>query len=406
MSCNQLNAILLGGQKGVDGVYALHRDILFSPAGKWITDALPQSAHIVHAREQSEPELEGIQAVSCPDGADFASMVLTAMEGMEGNILLLSAPMPTVSKEEYQKMIDQHTNSTARVTKMVCAAADDTWQAAIFDAGVLRETLAMRPHTLTQTVLVAGERTDLVSIYRTGTRIVVHSASDAYRAQKILQERINFAWMDNGVSMFDPACTYISPDAEIGAGTTLLPGCMIHPGSKIGCGCTIGPNTILDRAVIGDRTSVNSSQIYESSVGSDATVGPFAYIRPGCTVGDDTRIGDFVELKKASIGNSTKVSHLTYIGDATVGERVNFGCGTVVVNYDGYEKNRTIIGDDCFIGCNTNLVAPLEVGDRVLTAAGTTVTKNVPEGALAVARVRQENKEGWNDRRRRMHGQK
>ena len=206
--------------------------------------------------------------------------------------------------------------------------------------------------------------------------------------------------------MLDPAYTYISPDAEIGAGTTLLPGCMIRPGSRIGCGCTIGPNTILDRASIGDRTSVNSSQVYESSVGSDATVGPFAYIRPGCTVGDDTRIGDFVELKKASIGNSTKVSHLTYIGDASVGERVNFGCGTVVVNYDGYEKNRTIIGDDCFIGCNTNLVAPLEVGDRVLTAAGTTVTKNVPEGALAVARVRQENKEGWNDRRRRIHGQK
>ena len=181
---------------------------------------------------------------------------------------------------------------------------------------------------------------------------------------------------------------------------------MIKPGSWVGCGCTIGPNTILDCASIGDETSVNSSQVYESKVGAHATVGPFAYIRPGCEVGDHTRIGDFVELKKAHIGDNTKVSHLTYIGDAEVGERVNFGCGTVIVNYDGYTKSKTVIGDDCFIGCNTNLVAPVELGDRVLTAAGTTVTKNVPDGAMAVARARQENKEGWNDRRRRMHGQK
>ena len=123
-------------------------------------------------------------------------------------------------------------------------------------------------------------------------------------------------------------------------------------------------------------------------------------MRPNCKIGDKTRIGDFVELKKANIGNGTKVSHLTYIGDADVGERVNFGCGTVVVNYDGYTKSKTVIGDDCFIGCNTNLVAPVTLGDRVFTAAGTTVTKNVPDGALTVARSRQTNLEGWNDRRR------
>ena len=120
-------------------------------------------------------------------------------------------------------------------------------------------------------------------------------------------------------------------------------------------------------------------------------------------VGDGCRIGDFVELKKSTIGNGTKVSHLTYIGDATVGERVNFGCGTVVVNYDGYVKNQTVIGDDCFIGCNTNLVSPVKLGDRAFTAAGTTVTKDVPAGALSVARSRQTNLEGWNDRRRAAH---
>ena len=206
--------------------------------------------------------------------------------------------------------------------------------------------------------------------------------------------------------IFDPENVYIAADAVIGAGTVILPGTIIRGGCTVGCGCTVGPNTILEQAAVGDRTSVNSSQIYESRVGSDATVGPFAYIRPGCTVGDHTRIGDFVELKKSSIGNGTKVSHLTYIGDAKVGERVNFGCGTVIVNYDGYKKYQTVIGDDCFIGCNTNLVSPVELGDRVFTAAGTTVTENVPDGALTIARARQTNLEGWNDKRREKMGKK
>ena len=174
-------------------------------------------------------------------------------------------------------------------------------------------------------------------------------------------------------------------------------------GCKVGAGAVIGPNTILEKAEIGAGTTVNNSQVYESTVGSNTTVGPFAYIRPQSVVGDGCRIGDFVELKKSTIGNGTKVSHLTYIGDATVGERVNFGCGTVVVNYDGYHKYRTEIGDDCFIGCNTNLVSPVKLGDRAFTAAGTTVTKDVPAGALSVARSRQTNLEGWNDRRRAAH---
>jgi UDP-N-acetylglucosamine diphosphorylase/glucosamine-1-phosphate N-acetyltransferase len=269
----------------------------------------------------------------------------------------------------------------------------------------LRAVLRHEPESLTQTIRLAIHRSDKTDTVRTHSHIAVFDACDAYHAQKALQHRINSALMRKGVSMLDPEFTYISPYSTIGTGTTILPGSMIRPGSTVGSGCTIGPNTILDRAHIGDGTSVNSSQVYESSIGSNATVGPFAYIRPGCMVGNDTRIGDFVELKKAEIGNGTKVSHLTYIGDASVGERVNFGCGTVIVNYDGYTKSKTVIGDDCFIGCNTNLVAPVTLGDRVLTAAGTTVTKDVPDGALAVARARQETKEGWNDRRRKLHGQ-
>ena len=405
MSCNKLNTILLGGKKGADGKYPVQREILFTPTGRLVADALPKQCRLIYARQQSEPELDGIESIVCPDGADFTEMVSTAIEGMEGDVMLLSTPMPEVVAEEYQMVMNQHNEAKTAVTTLTCGALDDTWHIAVYNVDVLRDILNCHPLSLTHSIQIAGDISAKTGACRTHSHIDVRSACDAYHAQKTIQHRVNSALMESGVSILDPEYTYISPYCEIGSGTTILPGTMIRPGSKVGCGCTIGPNTILDRAEIGDRTSVNSSQVYESSIGADATVGPFAYIRPGCQVGNDTRIGDFVELKKASIGNGTKVSHLTYIGDATVGERVNFGCGTVVVNYDGYVKSQTVIGDDCFIGCNTNLVAPVELGDRVLTAAGTTVTKNVPEGALAVARARQENKEGWNDRRRRMHGQ-
>lgn len=406
MSCNKLNTILLGGKKGADGKYPVQREILFSPVGRLVADALPEQCSLRYARHESEPELAGVESIVCADGADFTQMVSTAIDGMEGDVMLLSTPMPEVTAEEYQLVMDQHREAGTAVTTLTCGALDDTWHIAVYNVDMLRQILAAHPTSLTRSIHVANDISAKTGSCRTHSHTAVVTACDAYHAQKVLQHRVNSALMEQGVSMLDPEYTYISPYCEIGSGTTVLPGCMIHSGSRVGCGCTIGPNTILDRATVGDRTSVNSSQIYESSIGSDATVGPFAYIRPGCTVGDETRIGDFVELKKASIGTGTKVSHLTYIGDATVGQHVNFGCGTVVVNYDGYTKSQTVIGDDCFIGCNTNLVAPVQLGDRVLTAAGTTVTKDVPDGAMAVARARQENKDGWNDRRRRMHGQK
>ena len=234
----------------------------------------------------------------------------------------------------------------------------------------------------------------------------INDGAASFMAQTTMMQRINFGLIKKGVQIFDPTNTYIAPDADIAPGAVILPGCHIRPGCKVGAGAVIGPNSILEKAEIGAGTTVNNSQVYESKVGEKVTVGPFAYIRPQCVVGDGCRIGDFVELKKSTIGNGTKVSHLTYIGDATVGERVNFGCGTVVVNYDGYVKNQTVIGDDCFIGCNTNLVSPVKLGDRVFTAAGTTVTKDVPDGALAVARARQTTLDGWNDRRRAAHEKK
>ncbi|MCD7946974.1 MAG: UDP-N-acetylglucosamine diphosphorylase [Oscillospiraceae bacterium] len=200
-----------------------------------------------------------------------------------------------------------------------------------------------------------------------------------------------------GVRIIDPASTFVGPEVEIGVGTVLLPGTILRGQTRIGTDCEIGPNTMVCDCVLGDRVTVNASQLYESTVEDETTVGPFAYVRPHCHIGRAVKVGDFVELKNSTIGAGTKISHLTYVGDSDVGQGVNFGCGTVTVNYDGDEKHRTTIGDGAFIGCNTNLIAPVQVGDGAYTAAGSTITQEVPARSLAIARARQTIKEHWMD---------
>ncbi len=194
--------------------------------------------------------------------------------------------------------------------------------------------------------------------------------------------------MAAGVTFADLSAS-IAPDVEIGEGTAILPGVILLSGTKIGRNCTIGPNTVLANAVIGDNATINSAQITDSSVGAGTTVGPFAHIRNHCTVGAHCRIGNFVELKNSTIQDGSKMSHLTYIGDTDMGANVNMGCGTITVNYDGVGKYRTVIGDNAFVGCNSNLIAPVTIGNDTLIAAGTTVHENVPDGALAISRPRQ-----------------
>lgn len=230
--------------------------------------------------------------------------------------------------------------------------------------------------------------------------MTVNDRVDLAKAEKILRRRINERHMLSGVTIIDPERTYISDEVTIGRDSVILPGCMLSGKTVIGEGCEIGPDTTLENAVIGDGTRVQKTVGTDCVVNTNTTVGPFAYLRPGTVVGDNCRIGDFVEIKNSTIGSGTKVSHLTYVGDSDVGERVNFGCGTVTVNYDGAKKYRTTIGNDVFVGCNSNLVAPVTLEDGAYTAAGSTITDRVPEGTLAIARARQVNKEKWNDRRK------
>lgn len=211
----------------------------------------------------------------------------------------------------------------------------------------------------------------------------------------IMRKNINTAHMINGV---DIPCTdgvMIGMDVKIGGSTTILPGTIITGNTVIGEGCVIGPNTQIDSSTIGNGVVLNNCQILDSTVEDGADCGPFVKVRAKSVLKKGVHIGNFVEVKNSVVGEGSKSAHLTYIGDSDVGSNVNFGCGTVTCNYDGKTKSRCTIGNGAFIGCNTNLIAPVEVGDMAYIAAGSTITDAVPENALSVARAKQVNKEDW-----------
>lgn len=202
----------------------------------------------------------------------------------------------------------------------------------------------------------------------------------------------------NGVFIMDTGNVYIDEDVEIGEDSVIYPNVHILKGSKIGKNVTILPNSFISNSIIGDGTTIDSSKISDSEVGENSVVGPMSHLRNHTTIVGDARIGNFVEFKNSSFGRGSKCAHLTYIGDSDVGEKVNFGCGVVTVNYDGKSKFRTTIGDGAFIGSNVNLIAPVKVGKNALLAAGSTIDHDVADGDMGIARSRQENKAGFGDK--------
>jgi bifunctional UDP-N-acetylglucosamine pyrophosphorylase / glucosamine-1-phosphate N-acetyltransferase len=210
---------------------------------------------------------------------------------------------------------------------------------------------------------------------------------------------INKGHLKNGVLFVDINTAYIEKDVVIGEGTLIGSCVTLDKGTQIGKSCVIGQNSRVVNSIIGDKTELQSSVIIDSIVGSETKIGPFAYLRPNSKVGNHCKVGDFVEVKNSSMGDGSKASHLTYIGDSDVGSDVNIGCGVVFVNYDGKNKHRSVVGDGSFIGCNTNLVSPINVSEGAYIAAGSTVTQDVPKGALCVARAKQRIIEGWVEKR-------
>jgi bifunctional UDP-N-acetylglucosamine pyrophosphorylase/glucosamine-1-phosphate N-acetyltransferase len=259
--------------------------------------------------------------------------------------------------------------------------------------------------------------TDLIAAYRRAGRTVetlclndateirgVNSRVDLADLSRVLFDRTRRALMLGGVTLVDPATTYVETDVVIGEDTTLGPNVVITGATTIGRGCHIYAGVRLTDATVGDDvTLLDGTVIVQSSVASGASLGPYAHLRPNSRVGEGAHVGNFVELKKTSLGRGAKAGHLAYLGDATIGDRVNVGAGVITCNYDGVTKHQTIIEDDVFVGSDSQLVAPVTIGRGAYVAAGSSVTNDVPPDALAVARARQTNKPGWATTRRATH---
>jgi len=230
----------------------------------------------------------------------------------------------------------------------------------------------------------------------------INDRVDLAVAEAVMQDAIRTYWMREGVTLLDPSSVFLDADIRIGKDSVLDPGVILRGRTTIGDGCRIGMGCTIEDSVLEDGVVVRpSSVILGSCIRAGASIGPFAHLRPGCDIGPDARIGNFVEVKNSRIGRGTKASHLSYLGDADVGEEVNIGAGTITCNYDGKKKHRTIIDDGTFVGSDTQFVAPVKVGKNALVGAGSTITKDVPAGALAVSRARQVNIPGRGLRRTR-----
>lgn len=223
----------------------------------------------------------------------------------------------------------------------------------------------------------------------------INSRTQLAFSEKIMRNRINELHMENGVTLIDPDNTYIEDGVKIGSDTIIYPGVNIEGDTSIGTDCIIRSNTRIVDSVIEDNVVIESSLIEDSSVDNGCSIGPNAHLRPKSKIGKNVHLGNFVEVKNAQIGDNSKAGHLAYIGDADVGSDVNIGCGVIFANYNGKDKQVTTIGDNVFIGSNSNLVAPLEIKDWAYIAAGSTITDNIDEGDLSIARARQVNKPGW-----------
>jgi bifunctional UDP-N-acetylglucosamine pyrophosphorylase/glucosamine-1-phosphate N-acetyltransferase len=274
-----------------------------------------------------------------------------------------------------------------------------------FDSRVLFPALhavradnSQKEYYLTDVISILGGkgcRVDAVAAANPPETFGVNSRRQLADLEGELRRQIREHWLAEGVTMLDPNSTFIDADVSIGADTVLYPFTLLESGTTVGADCVIGPQVRISNSRIGCGVRIENAVILDSAIADAATVGPFAYIRPGTVVETGAKVGTFVEVKKSAIGRGSKVPHLTYVGDGVIGKGVNIGAGTIFVNYDSRKKHQTVVEDDAFVGCNANLIAPVTIRRGSYVAAGSTITKEVPEGALGIARSRQENLPGW-----------
>lgn len=317
------------------------------------------------------------------------------------HIFFASAHYPFIDSELINKSFDAHISSEFKITA-ICSTEQDSVAAAWVCRSAL-EDKDLSAQNLDELLEALSSR-DIKSgcfIEDQDTLLFpVHCTRDLHLANSAARIAVIDRAIDSGAVIMCSDGIIISPDAVIKEGATILPGSIIRGKSVIGERAVIGPNSVIDNSEIGAETVINASHITDSTVGTGTKIGPFTQLRPNSHIGNGVKIGDFVEIKNSTVGDCTSVAHLTYIGDSDVGRRVNFGCGTVTVNYDGKNKYRTQIDDFAFIGCNSNLIAPVKVGKNAYTAAGSTVTSDVPDDSLYICREKDERIiDGWVEKR-------
>jgi len=371
------------------------------------------TAHAVMQAEQTLAGKAGTTLVICGDTPLIKAETMEALisiheeAGAKATILTAAADNPAgygrVIRNELgqvQKIVEhKDANESELTVKEINTGTYCFDNEALFNAlkKVSNENV-QGEYYLPDVIEILKAQGEVVTAYQTNDFNETMGVNDRIalsEAEKIMRKRINESLMSNGVTIIDPASTYVDADVIIGQDTILYPGTVIQGQSQIGSDCLIGPNSEMKNVQIGNRSVVKQSVAHDSLIGSDVNIGPFAHIRPQSDIRDEVKIGNFVEIKKTLFGKGSKASHLSYIGDAEIGEDVNIGCGSITVNYDGKNKHLTKIGDRVFVGCNSNLVAPVAIGEGAYIAAGSTITQDVPGEAMAIARARQTNKEDY-----------
>lgn len=397
---------------------------------------------IGHGAEKVKAQLGNLSQYALQESQlGTAHAVIQAKEmlaGKPGVTLVVCGDTPLIQAETMEALFKQHEDANAKVTVLTAEAVDPTGYGRIvrnnegfvekivehkdateeersikeintgtycFDNLALFQALeqvsndnVQGEYYLPDVIEILKKQGEIVTAFQTTEfeeTLGVNDRIALSEAERIMKKRINETHMRNGVTLIDPLTTYIGSDVAIGQDTVIYPGTVLLGNTTIGSDCIIGPNSEIKDCQIGNETTIRQSVAHDSSIGKAVNIGPFAHIRPASDIHDDVKIGNFVEIKKAIFGQGSKASHLSYIGDAEVGKDVNIGCGSITVNYDGKNKFLTKIEDNVFVGCNSNLVAPVTIGKGSYVAAGSTITSDVPEDALSIARARQVNKENY-----------
>ena len=462
MGVDQTHVVILAAGQGTRMKSALPK-VLHQIAGRPMIERVLQTAYAVNPDTITvivghQAEMVRIQLGTVPNigfalqepqlgTAHALQQAEPLLTGRLGTVVLLSGDVPLLSGGTLKRLVDTHRGSGAAATVVTATVERPYGYGRIVRTrGQVSRIVEERDASLSQRKIteinsgiyafdlaplfdalrsIASQNaqgefylTDVIAIYRRRKLLVetlliddaqeirgINSRSELAEVSRLVRQKKNEELMAAGVTFIDPATTYVDPDAEIAADTVIHPGVVIEGKTRIGSACEIQAYVRILDSQIGDRVTINSFCLISGAhVAAGAALGPFAHLRPGTTVGENAKVGNFVELKNTNFGPRSKVSHLSYLGDATVGADVNVGAGTITCNYDGVSKHRTVVEDGAFIGSDSQLIAPVTVGKGAYVAAGSSITQNVPAGALGIARGRQNNVDGWAERRKDRSG--